>query len=81
MQQNWTWKSYIESFHKESEIRAAYLEQSTAHFNKVANINVGSDIITSHKKKNGREEDRQEYFQISFNKNEENKSIITSKTI
>ena len=44
---------YIDSFHKESEIRIAYLEQNTAHFNNVAKITVNSDIINQQKKKIG----------------------------
>ena len=69
----------------ESEIRASYPEQSTAHYNNVANITIGSDSTTPQKKKNGREEDcqedRQEYRKIPSNKNGESKSMITIKKI
>ena len=74
-------QTYIDSCHKESEIRAAYPEQSNAHLNNIVNITVNSDSITPHKKKNGREEDRQDDFHITFDKNEENKSIFASETI
>ena len=57
-----------------------YPEQSTENFNNVTNINVVSDNITP-QKKNGREEYCQEDRQIPFNKKEENKSIISRKTI
>ena len=50
----WT---YIDIFHKESERHASYSEQSTSHFNNVANITVDNDGITPQNKQNGREED------------------------
>ena len=59
-------QAYIDIYHKKSERRAAYTEQSTAHLNKVTNINVNSDSITP-QKKNGREEDRQEDHKTPFN--------------
>ena len=74
----WT---YIDSCHKEPERHATYPEHSTAHFNNVANITVNIDSITLKNKQNKREEYRQKDFHISFDKNEENKSIIASKTI
>ena len=74
-------QTYIDGCHKESERCAAYPEQSTAHFNNVVNITVDSDSITPQKGKNGREEDRQEYRQIPFDKNVENNSIIVSEAI
>ena len=43
-------KNYIDSYHTESEIRAAYPEQRNANLNNVANITVNSDGITPHKK-------------------------------
>ena len=43
-------QNYIDSCHKESEIRAAYPEQRNANLNNVANITVNSDGITPHKK-------------------------------
>ena len=62
---------------KESERRAAHPELKTLHLEKVAKITFDSDI-----KPNSREEDHQEYRrQITYNKNEENKGIITSKTV
>ena len=57
------------------------MEQSNAHFNDAASINVDSNSMIPQKKKNGRKEDRKEYCHIPFNKNEENKSIIASETI
>ena len=87
-------REFIDSFHKEPESCAAYLEQNNANFNSVANITVDSDSTTLQKKKNQREEDsqeyrmiafsenaRQEYRMIPFDKNEANKSIISSKKI
>ena len=46
-------RTYIDSFHKESEGHAVYTEQSTAHFNNFSNITVDSDIITPQKKQIG----------------------------
>ena len=43
----------IDSFHKESERHAAYPEQSTAHFENVANITVDSISIIPQKIKMG----------------------------
>ena len=44
--QNW-----IDIFHKESERRASYPEQRTAHFENVANITVDSaSVITQEEK-------------------------------
>ena len=43
-------REHIYSCHKESESRATYMEQNTAHFNNAANINFDSDIITPQKK-------------------------------
>ena len=60
------------SFHKESERHAAYLEQSTADFENVANITVDSASVIIQDKKIGSEEDCQE---DPYNKNEANKSI------
>ena len=65
------------------------MEQSTAHLNNVANITVDINIIILNKKQNEREEDckedrqedRQEDRNIPFDKNDENKSTISSKTI
>ena len=74
-------QTYINRCHKESERHAAYPEQSTEHFNNFANITVNGDSITPQKDQILREEDHQEYCQTLFNKNEENKSIISSKTI
>ena len=47
---------------------AAYLEQNTLHFENIANITEDSDIISPNKKKNGREEDSQQIFKITFEK-------------
>ena len=63
-------QEHIDSFHKESESRAAYPEHSTTHFNNIANITVDSDIITPHKKQNGREENIQKDRDILFDKND-----------
>ena len=43
--------NYIDSCHKESEIRAAYTEQSTVHFKNVANITVDRDSLFLQEKK------------------------------
>ena len=74
-------QEHIGGCHKESESSEVYPEHSTAHFNNVANITVNIDSITLKNKQNKREEYRQKDFHISFDKNEENKSIIASKTI
>ena len=42
---NWDMKNYIDSCHKESERHTAYPEQSTEHFENVANITVDSDSV------------------------------------
>ena len=43
-------QDYIDSCNKESERQASYLEQSTAHFENIANINVDSaSVITQEK--------------------------------
>ena len=47
-------QTYIDIYHKESERCAAYLEQSNAHFNNIANINVNSDGITPQKNRIGK---------------------------
>ena len=57
------------------------MKHSTAHFNNVLNINLDSDSITQQRKQNRRMEDCEEYFQIPFDKNKKNKSIIANKTI
>ena len=44
-------KTYIDSFHKESERRAAYPEHSTANFEIVANITVNSASVIPQEKK------------------------------
>ena len=41
-------QNYIDSCHKESEICAAYPEQSTAHFENVANITINSASVIPH---------------------------------
>ena len=38
-------REHIDSFYKESERRALYLEQITAHFEEVANITVDSASV------------------------------------
>ena len=38
-------REHIDSYHEESKSRAVYLKHSTAHFNKVANMNFNSDGI------------------------------------
>ena len=53
-------RNYVDSCHKESEIRAAYLEKSTSHFKNVANITVDSDsVIPQDRKKKARNTVRQ----------------------
>ena len=44
-------RNYIYSCHKESEIRAEYMEQSTAHFENVVNITVDSVGVIPQEKK------------------------------
>ena len=67
-------RNYFDSCYKESERRASYLEQSTAHFNNVSKITIDIDSIITQRKKNGREEDhqedRQEDRKIPFGENE-----------
>ena len=46
-------RTYIDNCNKEKEIRAAYSEKSTPHFDNVANITIDSDDITPQKKKMG----------------------------
>ena len=74
-------QTYIASCHKESERGAAYTEQNTTHFHKVANINIDSDSITPHKKQSGIEEDHYKGRKIPLGKNEAKMSIIAGKTI
>ena len=45
------------------------------------NITADSYSINLQKKQNGREENIQKYYEISFDKNEANNNIITRKTI
>ena len=45
---NWDLQKYIDGCHKESERRATYPEQSTPHFENIANITVDSTILISH---------------------------------
>ena len=45
--------TYIDSFHKESERRAAYPEHSNASLSNVAKTIVDSDSITPQNKKDG----------------------------
>ena len=45
---NWYMQDYIDIFHKESERHAEYPEQSTGHFEKVANITVDSNSLIIH---------------------------------
>ena len=71
-------QTYIDSFKKE---RAENTEQNTLHLENFAIIAVDSNIITPQKKQNGRKENHQEHCKIPFEENEENNSIITSKTI
>ena len=52
-------REHIDVFHKESEKRAAYPEQSTAHFEDVANITVYSASVITQEKQNGSELDCQ----------------------
>ena len=49
----------IDSFHKESERHAAYPEQSTAHFEDVANITFDSASVIPQGTLNSNQEDRQ----------------------
>ena len=46
-------KNYIDSFHKESERCAAYLKQSTIHFENVSNITINSDSVIQNINKTG----------------------------
>ena len=46
------YEKYIDSCHKESEICAAYPEQRTVHFKKVANITINSDSVIPQEEKN-----------------------------
>ena len=46
-------QKFIDSCQKESKRHTAYPEQSTAHFNNVANITVDIDSIAPQKKKMG----------------------------
>ena len=73
-------QDYIDSCHKESERRAAYLEQSTAYYENIENITVDSASLIPQEKQNGNEEDHQVN---PYEKNEANKSIKenTSKTL
>ena len=73
-------KNYIDICHKEPEIREAYPEESIAHFENVANINVDSASVLSQEKKNGSIKNCQAN---PYSKNEANKSIEqnASKTI
>ena len=43
----------IDSCHKESEIHAAYPEQSTAHFEEVVKITFNSASVITQEKQNG----------------------------
>ena len=52
-------RNYIDSCHNESEARTLYQEQSTVHFENLANITVNSDIIIPQEKKNWSEKDHQ----------------------
>ena len=65
-------KNYIDSFRKYSERRAAYPEQSNAHFEIGVNITVNSDSVIAQKKQNRSEKYRQPN---PCNKNETNKII------
>ena len=60
----------------ELERRAAYLELNTLHLENVSNITINSDG-----KKNGREEDLQEYCQTPYKQNEEIKGIIAHEKV
>ena len=44
-------REHIDSCHKESEIHAAYTEQSTANFEDVANITVNNNSVITQGKK------------------------------
>ena len=57
--------TYVDIVKKEL---STYLEQNTLYFENVANITGDSDIISPHKKQNGRQEDSQESFKIPFEK-------------
>ena len=46
-------REHIDSCHKESEIRVAYLEQNTAHFGDVANNTVNSASVIPQDEKMG----------------------------
>ena len=74
-------QTYIDCCHQESERHALYPEQGIVHFNNMANITIDNNSITPQRRQNEREEHHQKDCQILFNKNEENKSIIASKTI
>ena len=57
---------------KNLEIRTAYLEHRTAHFEDVANITIDSASIITQEKQNGDDE----YCQVNtYDENEANKSI------
>ena len=77
---NGNMQNYIDSCHRKSEIRVAYLEQSTAYFKKIVNTTIKSDSIIQQEKQNGSKKDRQEN---PYDKNEAKKSIkeIASKKI
>ena len=62
----------IDSCHKESEIHAAYPEQSTAHFEEVVKITFNSASVITQEKQNGSQEHHQAN---TYNENEVNKSI------
>ena len=65
-------QNYIDSCHKESEIRAAYPEQSTAHFEIVANIAIISYNAIPQEKQN----ESEKYFQENpYDGNEANNGI------
>ena len=66
--------NYIDSFHKESERSAEYLEQSTTYFDNVANITIVSDSIPAQKKQNGRRKIVRKTVRF-FDKNDANNSI------
>ena len=54
-----------------------YPEQNTEYFETIANITVNSDSVSPHQK----QKDSQEDCNIPYDKNKENTSINSSKTI
>ena len=70
-------QTYIDSCKKESERRAAYMDQNAAHFKNIAKITIDSASVITHEKQNVREEDPN----ILYEKKYADKSMHASEII